>query len=291
MNIEDYVDRECKKIAKMANKQLLRPNRKIYIAWAFRQFIFKYLTKEALQRFEPYWPDDYYHNEIIIVNENSGHTTFYTKYNELLNEYSRHQEYLQYAEMSFEQHLKNAFLHKVNRGIEYNLRQVLTERRPHYSFKEYDRANLSINCYALTLIHDGKFHMPIDRLMKYFRDSASAHWYVIEPCSTFMKKDTSFELEIKLIRNHVYFRTDTNTYVIGFDDYPINSQSKLNIRISDNSNPPELEGVVMNEDGLLVYEMVHYNEKDSPITIWTVNENTASKPDPFAFYGLDKNGQ
>lgn len=289
MDIEKYVDRECRRIAKMANKQLLRPNRKIYIAWAFRKNMFKYLTKEALESFEPYWPDDYYHNEIIIVNENSGWTRFYTHHNELLNEYSRHQEYLHYAEMSFEQHLKNVFLHKVRRGIEYNLKEVLSEHRPFYSFKEYDRVNLLINCYALTLIHDGKFHMPVDKIMKYFRDSA--HWYVIEPCSTFMQKNTGFDLEIKLIKNHLYFKTEMNTYVLGFDDCPINSQSKLNIRISDNSNPPELDGVVMNEDGLLVYEMVHYNESNSPIIKWTVNENTESKPNPFDFYGLDKNGQ
>lgn len=289
MNIEDYVDKECRRIAKMANKQLLRPNRKIYIAWPFRERMFKFLTKEALESFEPYWPDDYYHNEIIIVNENSGHTTFYTKYNELLNEYSRHQEYLNYAEMSFEQHLKNAFLHKVKRGIEYNLKEVLTNHRPSYSYEEYNETNLLINCYALTLIHDGTFHLPYHKLMKYF--SNSAHWFVIEPCSTFMKKETSLELEIKLIKNHLYFKTDINTYVLGFDEYPINSQSKFNIRISNNSNPPELDSVVMNEDGLLVYEMIHYNEKDSPIIKWTVNENTASKPDPFDFYCLDENGQ
>lgn len=289
MNIDDYVDKECRRIAKMANKQLLRPNRKIYIAWAFRKTMFKYLTKEALESFEPYWPDDYYRNEIIIVNKNTGGTTFYTKYNELLNEYSRHQEYLGYAVMSFEQHLKNAFLHKVIRGIEYNLKEVLSNQRSSNSFEEYDVTNLSINCYALTLIHDGKFHVTYDKLMKYFRYSAG--WFVIEPCSTFMQKDTGFELEIMLIKNHLYFKTDMNTYVLGIDDYPINSQSKLNIRISDNSNPPELDGVVMNEDGLLFYEMVHYNEKDSPIIKLTVNENTASKPDPFDFYCLDENGQ
>lgn len=289
MNIEDYVDRECKKIAKMANKQLLRPNRKIYIAWAFRQFIFKYLTKEALQRFEPYWPDDYYHNEIIIVNENSGHTTFYTKYNELLNEYSRHQEYLNYAEMSFEQHLKNAFLHKVNRGIEYNLRQVLTERRPSYSFEDYDSTNLLISCYALTLIHDGKFQMPYEELMKYFR--YSTHWYVIEPCSTFMEKNSKYDLNVKLIDKRLLFKTDQSTYLIWLEFNFNTNRGELKVEITSNPEAPKIDGIAMTDEGLLVYEMLHYGEGNNPIKSRTVNETTSSKPNPFAFYGLDENGQ
>ncbi len=289
MNIEDYVDRECKKITKMANKQLLRPNRKIYIAWAFRKTMFKYLTKEALESFEPYWPDDYYHNEIIIVNENSGHTTFYTKYNELLNEYSRHQEYLNYAEMSFEQHLKNAFLHKVNRGIEYNLRQVLTERRPHYSFKDYDSTNLLISCYALTLIHDGKFQMPYEVLMKYFRDST--HWYVIEPCSTFMEKNSKYDLNVKLIDKRLLFKTEQSTYLIWLEFNFNTNRGELKVEITSNPEAPKIDGIAMTDEGLLVYEMLHYGEGNNPIKSWTVNETTSSKPNPFAFYGLDENGQ
>ncbi|CEL31202.1 hypothetical protein [Pseudomonas fluorescens] len=289
MDIEKYVDQECRRIAKMANKQLLRPNRKIYIAWPFRERMFKLLTKEALKSFEPYWPDDYYHNEIIIVNTNTGWTRFYTKYNELLNEYSRHQNYLNHAEMSFEQHLKNAFLYKVKKGIEYNLRQVLTEHRPSYSFKEYDITNLLISCYALTLIHDGKFHVPYQKLMKYFRDSAD--WYVIEPCSTFMEKNCKYDLNVKLIDKRLLFRTEQSTYLIWLEFNFNTNQGQLKVEITSNPEAPKIDGIAMTDEGLLVYEMLHYGEGNNLIKSWTVNETTSSKPNPFAFYGLDENGQ
>lgn len=288
MDIEKYVDKECKKIAKMANKQLLRPNRKIYIAWAFRQRMFKYLTKEALERFEPYWPDDYYRDDITIENGNSKRTYNYTYGKELLNEYSRFDRYKSYADITFEQHLKNVLMHKVKNGIEYNLKQILITQRPYHYFKEYYITNLLINCYALTLLHDGTFNMPYNKLLKYFMDRP--HWFITDKCSTFMAKNSGFDLKIQLIEKRLLFKTDLNAYLIWLEFNFDTNSSELKIEITDNTTAPEIDGIAMTDEGLLVYDMLHYGEDKRHIKEWTVNETTSSKPNEFAFYGYDENG-
>ncbi len=269
----------------MANKQLLRPNRKIYIAWAFRQRMFKYLTKEALERFEPYWPDDYYRDDIIIENGNSKHIYNYTYGKELLNEYSRFDRYKSYADITFEQHLKNVLMHRVKKGIEHNFKQVLITQRPYQYFKEYYITNLLINCYALTLMNDGKYCMSYAEIMRYIKDAG--HWFVIEPCSVFMDKQSSYELKIKLIDNHLLFKTEKNTYLILLEFNTNTKEEELKIEITDATSAPIIDGIAMTDEVLLVREMLHFGESGKPYEEWTVNETTSSKPNEFAFYGHD----
>lgn len=282
MNIDDYVDRECRKIAKMANKQLLRPGRKIYIPWPLRKPMFKYLTKEALERLVHHHPEGWYENEIVIERK-SGWATFYTSCRPLMIEYSKFKNYPYHEELGFEQHLKNAFLHKVKKGIGYNFEQLLSTHNKRFShLGEYDLVNLLIHCYALTIIHEGKFSFSYNKLLRYFTNSPQ--WFVLEPCSTFMNKGTGYDLKINLIDNQLIFKTDKNTYLISLGDEDSDNFYKLKVIISDNDNPPEIDGIVMNGDGLLVYEMLHYNEENASVRQWTVNENTKSEPDPYGFY-------
>ena len=289
MNIDDYVDKECRKIAKMANKQLLKPGRKIYIPWPLRQPMFRYLTKEALENFCPYGPYDWYQNEIVIENESTGRYEDYSYIRPLMTEYTRFKSYLYHEEMGFEQHLQNAFLHMVKRGINHNLSEILKIQRPQHSFQEYDLTNLLVNCYALALINENKLCLTYSDLLKYFRDRP--HWFVIDPCSRFMSKDCGFDLTVKLIEERLLFRTDLKTYLIWNELNSISGSSELKIEITDNTTAPQINGIAMTDEGLLVYEMLHFGEGQQPIKQWTVNENTSSKPDAFSFYGYDQNGQ
>lgn len=270
MNIDDYIDKECRKIAKMANKQLLRPGRTIYIPESLTKTMFKYLTKPSLERYVHRHPEGWYGDEIVIVNENTGWTTYYTWNRQLLIEYSRFKNYQNNEVIGWEKHLQASFEFMVRRSLAMNLSDMLEGRY----FPEYTKSKISIECLALTLIHEKKISH--DALMSFF--SSQSGWPAIYGCKNLIPNTEKQSIKIQLHGERLVFKTDNNTYLVNI--YKDEGDYWDNLKVT----------IMCNNNILSKIYSVNYSSTDESKQ-WLVDESSITYGDPFTFYGYDQNGQ